>query len=226
MPQAEPPPAPCPARARPSAQVPGGGGEEEAVKKAAAEVLHGELVSQQRQRPREQVEKDVPEGQVAEGLHCGHSRCHSSPPTALPGASPAPPPELRGDCKMALPRTLPELELGPGVGPAGGPGAPGPRRCGREGVEAHHTHSLNEPVPRGPDTGGPSAFPGGRQQRKTVLLVKPQTTASRDAARATSPTTRPEDQGRGPAEGGWPHGARAWPHAWPRWLWRLFQKRR
>ena len=58
----------------PRGRVPWGGGEEEAVEEAAAEILQSELIRQQRQVPREQVQEDVAECQVTEGLHCKHSR--------------------------------------------------------------------------------------------------------------------------------------------------------
>lgn len=50
--------------------LPGRGSEEEAIKEAAAEVLQGKFISQQRQTPSEQVEEDVTEGQVTKGFHC------------------------------------------------------------------------------------------------------------------------------------------------------------
>lgn len=49
--------------------LPGRGSEEEAIKEAAAEVLQGKFISQQRQTPSEQVEEDVTEGQVTKGFH-------------------------------------------------------------------------------------------------------------------------------------------------------------
>lgn len=67
------------------AWVPRGGSEEEALKEHAAEVIQGKLVGQQCQVPREQVEKDVTEGQVTEGFHCRHSRRQlAHDPTPLP----------------------------------------------------------------------------------------------------------------------------------------------
>ena len=56
------------------AGLPWRGGEEEAIEEAAAEVLKGKFVGQQRKVAREQVEEDVAKGQVAKGLHCRHSR--------------------------------------------------------------------------------------------------------------------------------------------------------
>lgn len=58
--------------------LPWRGSEEKTIKEAAAEIFQGKFISQQRQAPSEQVEKDVTEGQVTEGLHCKQQSGSSS----------------------------------------------------------------------------------------------------------------------------------------------------
>ena len=110
---APPPPHPSSScRGQDRENAPWGGGEEEAVEEAAAEVLQSELVSQQGQAAREQVQENVPERQVAEGPHCKHSRRPPAAPASL--ARPEPEPTQAG-------RQVPGASGGPG------PNREGPR---------------------------------------------------------------------------------------------------